>query len=417
MLETPDDLSLVHEPGKVAASDLSADQDDIALAPTLTVEQCDSSAVTIYLGATGARVRIPRALYDVLLAFEEPRTIASVTRGDARLTQAIDRLRQRGFLVGGTAVALPSPPRAVTDPPYRLFDCPAHTAAAGGADVVVIGVPYDGGDHAAAGARHGPVALRKASLQLLYGLDRRTGRPLGWFDADLGCTVLRGVTIGDAGDIRVISGEPQTRTFERLRGILDALIDDERRVCALLGGDATTSVPLVEAMQARGALGVLRIGGNANGSARAQPGFLSAATLPGRVLALPNVDRFVQVGTGTPADDTLPGFTAVAASDLLDRGVAALEPFLPAGRAVHLGLDMAVLAASTDEAGDRERLQYPQLRSLLREIGERYRVVSIDLVGINPSRRGWNVTGVAAVHLLLAMLDVTDRNGRGTRTA
>lgn len=399
-----------------AGGEVACSTDEVLLSPALGVEQCDAAAVTIYLTSSGARLRVPRALYDAMLAFELPRTIASVTYGDARLARAIERLRALGFLVGKTEAAAPPPPRPVTDPPLRLFDCPAHKLSGGGADVVVIGVPYDGGDHDAAGARHGPAALRQTSLQLLYGLDRRTGQPLGWFDADLGRPILRGVTIGDAGDVLVTSGEPQDRTFARLRDVLDTLMGDQRRLCALLGGDATISFPLVDAMQARGPLGIVRFGNIERGVSAARSAFLSPSTLPGRALALPNVDSFVQIGAGACADDAPLGFAMVAPSQLADRGIAAIAPYLAAGRTLHLGLDVAALATPFDPTGarsDRECFAYPDLRALLHAIGERYRIVSIDLVGINPMKRNWGVASVAAVHLLLAMLSAaTDRHGR-----
>lgn len=387
--------------------------EEVSLSPMLSVEQCDDTTITVFLNSTGARLRMQRALYGKILAFETPRTIASVTQGDARLELAIDRLRGLGFLVGETDAALVVPPRPVTDPPYRLFDCPAHKSSSGSTDIVVIGVPYDGGDHEAAGARHGPIAIRKTSLQLLYRLDKRTGQPLGWFDADVRRPVLRGVTIGDVGDVVVTSGEPQTQTFARLRDVLESFHGGQRRVWSLVGGDATTSFPLIEVMQARDEVDVLRIGDLEHDASAAQSTFLSIATLASSVLALPRVDRFVQIGTSRPDDVALPGFSAVTASALLDGGGASIEAHLAPGRPIHLGLDMTILASPGDAPADRARIAYTDLRSLLHEIGERYRIVSVDLVGLNPLKGDWGSKSVEAVHLLLAMLDAaTNRNGR-----
>lgn len=235
------------------------DDAELIVAPSLHVEQSDAQSVTIYLRTVGTRLRVPRKLYDLLLAFETPRDLDSVTAGDARMAAALDRLREKGFLVAPGAAARHAPQRLVTDPPIRLFDCPAHKLAPNGTDIVVLGVPYDLGDPAAAGARQGPSALRETSLQLLYGVDRRTALPHGWFDADLGRPILQGVTIGDCGDVFVDPGEPQAAMFARIAEILRR-VAGEGSLPVLLGGDAATSIPAIEFLQAHAALTVIWIG-------------------------------------------------------------------------------------------------------------------------------------------------------------
>lgn len=381
--------------------------DTLVLSPAFGVECCDAVAATIFSSATGTRRRIPRALYDRLLAFREPRTIAAIAEGEPRLIRALALLRDAGILLDPHHAAATPPVRPVTDPPVRLFDCPAHKTPSARADVVAIGIPYDGGDRDAAGARYGPADLRRTSLQFLYELDAHTGRPRGWFDADLGRPMLPGVVIGDGGDVLVVGGEPQERTFARATGVLERLIDESGSVCAVLGGDATVGFPLIDALQTRGQIGVIRIGGLTE-SVRPPPArFVSASTLPCRVLMLPGVDAFVQVGASDPGVDTPAGFTALTAADIVNRGVAACEPYLRPGQAIHLGLDMSMLASSPDPRWGRsvdERFSYRKLRALIAEIGERYRIVGIDLTGINPLSGMWGVTGMAAAHLLLAML-------------
>lgn len=403
--------------GPVAAgTETGADGGLLRLSPWFDVEQCEGATATIFLASSGTRLRIPRALYEVLLRFETPQSAASVTKGDARLGRALERLQMQGFLVPGEAVLAPPPLRPLTDPPVRLFDCPARKLSAATTDIAVLGVPYDGGDFDAAGARNGPAALRQTSLQLLYALDRRTGTPLGWFDADAGRPVLRDKTIGDCGDLLVQSGEPQVETFARLGSVLAALLDSGQRFCAVLGGDATISFPLVEAMQARMPLGVVRIGDLGTRTTSAPPTFHVPATLADRVLALPNVQGFVQIGGWCSGASVLSDGLAISRARILRDGMAALAPALPAGTALHIGLDVRAMTSPFD-VGDRATFGFSELRWLLEAMGKQYRIVSVDLVGLNPMQPGWNVSSVASLHLLLAMLSAAlDRDEpAGTR--
>lgn len=330
-----------------------ADDAELIVAPSLNVEQSDAQSVTIYLGAVGTRLRVPRKLYELLIAFETPRDPGSVTADDARMASALDRLREKGFLVAPGAAAKHAPQRLVTDPPIRLFDCPAHKLSPSDTDIVVLGVPYDLGDPAAAGARQGPSALRETSLQLLYGMDRRTARPHGWYDADLGRPILQGVTIGDCGDVFVDPGEPQAAMFARISEILGR-VAGEGSLPVLLGGDAATGFPAIEFLQERSELAVIWIGN---------------PLLPGR---LPGVRPYAHIGAG-----------------------GAVPRHLDPGERVYVGLDLAAL-----ESG----FTYAQLHELLLGIGERYAIAGLSLVGARPQEEGWGATAMTAIHLLLTGL-------------
>jgi agmatinase len=377
----------------------------LLLSPAMHVEQSDPQAATIYLSSSGARLRVPRALYDLLLRFETPRYLTEVVRGE-RQEAALAKLRDKGFLVAEGEAERSVPLRLLTDPPVRLFDCPAYKPGSASAEVAVIGVPYDLSDTAAAGARVGPAAIRETSLQTLYGLDRLTGRPRGWFDADLGRPILAGITIGDCGDVFVDPGERQAQLFARITEVLDK-VATAGSLPVLLGGDGAISFPAVAALQARAPLAVIRIGGAGLYRSSGPGTFVSPASLAAQALAMPQVSRWLEIGVCGSTDGGVPGFETLSLARLRREGAAALDECLGDARRVYVSLDLASLAQPGDpgHAGDEcDRFGYPELHSLIHEIGTRHIIAGMDVVGANPLRPGWNASAMTAVHLLLTGL-------------
>ena len=379
----------------------------LIISTSMHVEQIDGSAATIYLRGSGARIRIPLKAYDLLLKFKTPQESASVIGVDDRKRSMIEGFWKRGFLVGEDAAAKLEPKAALISHPVRLFNCPAYKLNQSDSDIILVGVPYDFGDSAAAGARQGPRALREASLQLSYETDRFSGEPLGWFDADHICPILPGVTIGDCGDVLVEPGERQAELFARVSKALSEVID-ANTMPVILGGDSVVSFPLIELMQARQPLSVIRIGRITPQISPYGSSFVSNATLPGQLLALPNISQFLQVG---PCHQGVcqPGGLAMATPVTIRReGIKALEQHVVVEQAVHIGIDMNALLPPGElvdnHVGNCEFFTYEELRTLLIEIGERYRIVSLDLVGLNPSASCWGANSIAALYILLTGL-------------
>lgn len=384
------------------------------LARAMCVEQIDESAATIYLQNSGVRIRIPLALYRVLLQFERPRRLSEVA-GSPERAQRLDgplrQLRDKGFLLDEGEIEAIASTRLLTDPPNRLFDCPAQKPAPAHCDAVVIGVPYDFGDREAAGARDAPLAIRKVSLQMLYAIDRQSGRPRGWFDSVRGCAVLEGISVGDAGDVLVNEGEPQAVTFARLSEAL-ARLDGGGAMPVLIGGDASVSWPVIERLQSTQPLTIVRIGGSVRAGFPAE-GFVSAAGLPERALRLAGVGRYLQIGAITDAAAIPAPVRQISMADIRRDGPSAVLGELDPASSIYLGLDMAAVALpSGGHRFDAERFDYDELHALICALGAAHRIVGLDLCGAVPSRPGWNVAAVTALHLLLiAMSAAKDRHG------
>lgn len=378
------------------------------------VERIDDATATVCLGSTGARLKIPKALLGVLLRFRNPASLRALAEADpslARAAGAVANLRSKGFLVTPAEAQLAPTRRPLTDPPVRLFDCPAHRMVPAETAIVVFGVPWDGGDRQASGARAAPLAIRDVSLQILYGVDRFSARPQGWFDADRRHPLLAGVSIGDCGDVFVDHGEPQADFHARFDTALQTVLQHDT-LPVLLGGDATACVPLVNRLQARMPLSVLRIGGVAQRDGVAQgerpDAFVDAAGLAARFAAMPQVRAAV---FAVRTDSREGG--AVDPETIRRRGADAVIAHLPPDVPVYLGIDVSVLRRPGGGSED-DGLDYPEIRDFLHAIGARRKIVGIDLVGLVPSHPAWNALAMVALHVLVAAMSAAKDSHNGT---
>lgn len=378
----------------------------LVLSPWMSVEQLDDSAATIFLSSDGTRLRIPRSLHRLLLRFAtatSPHEVCGTSDPAAPAMRAMAQLAAKGFLATPGSAAAPSA-RLVWDPPVRMFDAPAQKLRAAQADIVFLGMPWDFGSYMAAGARRGPSALREASLQMLYGLDRLTGRPLGWFDADRRCAVLAGISLADAGDVVVNHGERHAATFARASEVLATLTRDGAMPVSI-GGDASTAYPVIELAQRTGPLEVIRIGRIPRGAHAFDAPRLTAESLPAHALSLPNVERYIDVVPTVMRGDGVDGsqrYLRIA----VDSAAPAM-PELPVPprerRRVHVGIDIDSLAKASDSPSLPSHT-YAEVHALLLAIGRRYRIVSVDLCGADPCMACWGGVAMTALHLLLTAL-------------
>lgn len=391
----------------VVGTDASFSPDDpLVLSPWMSVEQLDDSAATVFLSSDGTRLRIPRSLHRLLLRFAtatSPHEVCGTSDPTAPAMRAMAQLAAKGFLATPGSAAVP-PARVVWDPPVRMFDAPAQKLRAAQADIVFLGMPWDFGSYTAAGARRGPSALREASLQILYGLDRLTGRPLGWFDADRRCSLLAGVSLVDAGDIVVNHGERHAAAFSRASEVL-ATVTRDGALPVSIGGDASTAYPVIELAQRAGPLDVIRIGRTPCEAHAFDASRLTAESLPGHALSLPNVERYVDViPTGMRGDGAgvSQRYVCVAIDGF---AVAMPKAQVPAQerRRVHVGIDIDSLAKASDSSSLPSHT-YAEVHALLLALGRSYRIVSVDLCGADPGVPCWGGVAMTALHLLLTAL-------------
>jgi agmatinase len=389
----------------------------LRLSERIAIETADEDGVVVYHADRATRLRLNRALYEVLQRFAEPAAPMEVAPGRApeELQRCIETLLDKGFLVpaeGEWRDDRPTGDRRLSTIPATLFNAPRRRRGEAAANVAVIGVPFDLGTPTWAGARWAPGEIRKRSLDNQYRVDFASGRPLGWFDVQHRRRILEGVTIADWGDVAFQYGEPGERIYERI-GELVAEAAGEGSLPLLIGGDQSIAYSAAEALSRIEELVVLYL--DAHTDFKPLPpgsGSHNHSSTARRIVWLPRVTRMLQVGhRGYTLHDKVnrpwEGMEVMTLWDVRERGVGAVVDALPADARIHVSIDVDVLdplhAPGTSNLTPGG-FTPDELKALLLAVGGARRVVGMDFCGVNPERDTHFATSRTAVHLLLAGL-------------
>lgn len=281
---------------------------------------------------------------------------------------------------------------------------------AAGADVAVLGVPFDQGTSYRPGARLGPRAVREQSLFV--------GQyPWGHWPWDF--NIYERARIVDLGDVPMTvfwQSHPE-RMVADVQRVAGAAIEQGASLLGL-GGDHMVAWPLLSATAAaHGPLSLVHF--DAHSDTWDMGGDLNHGTVFRLAAAEGWVapERSVQVGIRTPNPDTM-GFRIIDAIALLDRPVAATVAEIRAvvGDApAYLSFDIDFLDPAFAPGTGTPVPGGPsthQARQLLRGLAG-LRVVGADVVEVAPGLEGGATTAIAAatVALDLAHLLVLGRTG------
>jgi agmatinase len=289
----------------------------------------------------------------------------------------------------------------------------ADASSYAGADVVIVGAPYDSGTSYRSGARFGPMAIRSTDY-----LPHDGSRP----SLALGVDPLVDMRVLDAGDVVM----PPTETKESL----DRLEDAVAAICAagaipvILGGDHTIAWPDIAGVarhHGQGRVSVVHFDAHAD-TGEEQWGSLYGHGTPMRRLIESGAargDRFLQIGLRGywPEPATLAwmaeqGMRWFEMSEVVERG---LEACLTEAEAiavddcdgVFLSIDVDVVdpgmapGTGTPEPGG---LTGRQLLDSVRRLCLRLPVVGIDVVEVAPAYDSADVTAMLANRVVLEAL-------------
>src|SRR3989442_8810848 len=256
---------------------------------------------------------------------------------------------------------------------------------AGGATVVIYGVPFEGRVNQRKGAYLGPGEIRRASDLI------ETYVPALGVD-------LTDLVLADAGDVPVPDAEPRA-ALEAIRAELGAVLDPRQR-WVFLGGDHTVTAPIVDvALRHHPDLRVVQFDAHPDLRREFLGEAWNYASAMRRVLDRLGPGRLYQIGLRTgdreewasPAETRVFPAWAGSARDAAARVAAEV-----AAAPLYVTIDIDVLDPSiAPGTGSPEPggISVPDLLAALRQLAVA-RVVGLDLVEVSPL---WDPTGRTAV--------------------
>ncbi|MBI0297369.1 agmatinase [Streptomyces sp. PRKS01-29] len=286
-----------------------------------------------------------------------------------------------------------------------------------GADVAVVGVPFDGGVSYRPGARFGPAAVREASRLL---------RP---YHPGLDVSPFATQQVADAGDIAVNPfdiGEA-IETIQDAAGSLQA----EGTRLVTIGGDHTIALPLLRAAATRhGPVAVLHFDAHLDtwdtyfGAEHTHGTPFRRAVEEGIV----DTSALSHVGTRGPlygkqdlTEDEKLGFGIVTSADVYRRGADEVADQLRqriGDRPLYVSIDIDCLdpahapGTGTPEAGG---LTSRELLEILRGLAG-CRLIGADVVEVAPAYDHAEITSVAASHVAYDLISLLALQGRREKT-
>lgn len=283
-----------------------------------------------------------------------------------------------------------------------------YTRDLDGADIAVVGVPFDSATVNRPGARFGPRAIREqTSLVGCY--------PWGIYPWDF--NVFERCEVIDYSDIASVPGYPD-RMFEAVRTTVGQIVEAGVNVLSL-GGDHVVAYPLLEAHAARhGTLALVHLDAHSDTWGMGDDlnhgtwGYLAARN------GLVDPARSVQVGMRTPNPETL-GFNVIEADSFLEQPIgetaAKIREVVGDGPA-YLTFDIDFLDPAFAPGTGTPVCGGPtthQARALLHALAG-LNIVGADLVEVAPPYDPTGVTALAGATLafdLLTLLSIPRSRG------
>lgn len=279
-----------------------------------------------------------------------------------------------------------------------------------GADIAVLGVPFDEGSPFLPGSRLGPRSIREHSQRFVVG------EP-GYFDPRsrrryLGREVS-GRRIVDVGDVDILP--------TNVAGSFDNVTATVRRILAenslpvVLGGDHAITFPVVRAFEDSGGLDVVHFDAHIDYMPFVHGLEYTNQHAFRHIRKMRNVRSIQQVGIRSIRntevmleDSEHDGNRVVSIDELREQGSALLTGALEPDCRCYVSIDIDVLDLPLVPgcvSAEPDGLSYPELRDLLRALAEHTEVVGFDLVEVNPMLDvATGVTSYLGAHTVIEFL-------------
>ena len=300
----------------------------------------------------------------------------------------------------------------VSTAPWTFFGVPSCSDLDDlDAQVAFLGVPFDAGTPQPGiptGQAAGPSAARLASRdQFSYG----DSGSLGWYDVETDRDRLVGVTMADAGDVK-IQGAQVESNFSRMTAVMHR-ITERGALPVAVGGDHSVSYPLARGMQPVGEIDVVYLDGHADFLDDLDGSRFSGASEMRRIYELPFVRSLTALGVRNVERDEIDamrelGVRWATTLDLIDRGSAdVVAELVPRSPALYVSIDLDVLDISLTPGHSLPEpggLSYRQLRAALAQVARRGSVAGFDVAELNPALDPGGSTARTATWLITHFL-------------
>ena len=279
------------------------------------------------------------------------------------------------------------------------------------ADVAFIGMPFDQGTFGRPGARYGPDALRDAPRAYSY-LDpygqRRDAE--GFFDADAGDELLRGITMADCGNVSVSPSEV-VHNFERLAGVVQK-IAQRGAMPVILGGDHAITFPTVAGLAQFAPLDIVHFDAHLDYTHHYHGALLTHGSPIRRCHELGHVGNITSVGIRSvrraPYEEAIShGNGIITSRQFREMGPEAVAESIPVGANLYITFDVDVLdptqapGTGTPEVGG---LFYEEARRCLTTLISRSNLVAFDVVEVAPPYDVSDLTVQVTARLVIDIL-------------
>ena len=279
------------------------------------------------------------------------------------------------------------------------------------ADVAFIGMPFDQGTFGRPGARYGPDALRDAPRAYSYLDPYGQGKDAeGFFDADAGDELLRGITMADCGNVSVSPSEV-VHNFERLAGVVQR-VARRGAMPVILGGDHAITFPAVAGLAQFAPLDIVHFDAHLDYTHDYQRALLTHGSPIRRCHELEHVANITSVGIRSvrraPYEEAVShGNGIITLRQFREMGPEETAESIPVGTNLYITFDVDVLdptqapGTGTPEVGG---MFYEEARRCLETLVRRSNLVAFDVVEVAPPYDASQLTVQVAARLVVDIL-------------
>jgi agmatinase len=391
----------------------------------LESEDPNTGDKTIFNNMTGMRAQLSVPTMSLLKLFEKPRTILEVVdrlanldvSAETSLHAHLEMLVSQTILLQGdgddelrVSVALADSDLVSAQQQTFVGAPAAKITEVETGSIALCGVGVDFATTGKSGAKLGPAVLRRVSTGLLtYDRDIFTGNNQGWYNTDLGRTILTGARLQDVGNVSHKLSEPPHLFYERLNAVARSLCSDGA-LPVIIGGDHSLTAPVVEAVAETidESVVVVQFDAHTDLAEWVPESTHHHGNVMRRMLHTCEKAELLQLGIRGFAgnlDDDVRRKTFSQAS--IDDDIETVLSNLPSGRRCYLTIDTDVLDPAFAPGTGTPVPMGMHPRQLL-QIAERLvvqnQIVGLDIVELCPSEDRNDMTSSLMFHLLMNVL-------------